>query len=691
MPSSDAINEAKLLADFIRRHDALYYGESTSDVSDAEYDVMRRRYDAIVAEFPEASQGIEHRVGFAPKEGFGKVFHAAPMLSLANAFSEEDMGEFFARVKKSAAIGADAPLPCFFAEPKIDGLSFSARYENGALVRAATRGDGRVGEDITPNITCAFEFPTRLCGETIPAWVEIRGEVYMEKTDFLALNREREGKGEPLFANPRNAAAGALRQLDPEVTRARRLRYFSYSIVTDEFAAPTQSGVMERLKEWGCAVNPLNRLTLNALEAKKYYEDISERRANLPYEIDGVVYKLDEIALQEKLGAAGRHPRWAIARKFPAEEARSRLRAITVQVGRTGALTPVAELDPVSIGGVTVSRATLHNADDILRKDVRVGDEVTLRRAGDVIPQVLAPILERRPVDALPFIFPSACPACGGPVYRDEEEAVYRCGGGLSCSAQALAGLRHFVSKRAFDIDGLGAKQIEEFYRKEWIKTPADIFTLRERMESGEIPLLTDRKGWKETSVNNLLTAVEKSRDISLSRFIYALGVRHVGENNARLLASRYQTERAFHDAAVSLGSTSNLEESAAYKEFENIDGVGNAQIEAIASFFSDAASRKIYDELINQVRVSDEKLLEKASDSPIAGKTVVVTGSFDGWSRPIIKEKLRALGARPVDSVSAGTDLVFAGDAAGSKLAKAQKLGVTVMGFEELMALISR
>jgi DNA ligase (NAD+) len=687
---TEAKRQARELADKLERHDRLYHQENAPEISDAEYDALKRRYLEIVKRRPDASCGIEDKVGYAPRKGFRKIRHLSPMTSLNDAFSEEEVEEFWRRVAKAA--GGEG-LPPLHAEPKIDGLSFSARYENGRLVSAATRGDKEVGEDVTQNVLQIDGFPSSLRGEA-PGVVEVRGEAYMDKTDFFKLNEMRAEEEEPLFANPRNAAAGALRQLDPGVTKRRRLRYFAYSLYTEEdIGLRTQEELIARLASWGFAVNPLNRVVASTAEAMAYYGEMLLKRPDLSYDLDGLVYKANDLALQRKTGVVGGRPRWAAAHKFPAEAAVTRVENIVVQVGRTGALTPVAILTPVNIGGALVSRASLHNADEIARKDVRVGDTALVRRAGDVIPQVTEILLDRRPPESVPFAFPTRCPVCGADVYREEGEAVSRCVNILACPAQAEERLKHFVSREAFDIRGLGKKQIESFCRDGTIRSPVDIFTLAERERRGEIPPLAERERQGELSAKNLLASVEERRHIGLVRFVYALGIRHVGIGNASLLAARYPTAAAFREAAGRLAEafkTEDFRESDAYAEVDAIHGLGEAVVLALAHFFADERSARVCDELIALLDIAPHVPPAKEEDaSGLAGKTVVVTGTFAGMARPEIKEKLRALGAKVTEAVSSKTDIVFAGENAGSKLAKAEAIGVRTAGEEELAALL--
>lgn len=670
------------LAAAIRHHDARYYQDDAPEISDADYDALRRELEQIEAEHPElrTEQSPTQSVGAAPKRGFAKVEHSMPMLSLSNAFSEDDVADFVERVRRFLSLGDAEPVE-LMCEPKIDGLSFSARYENGALVQAATRGDGAVGEDITANMRTIDSLPKQLSGA--PDVLEVRGEVYMAHEDFAALNKAREEAGETLFANPRNAAAGSLRQLDASITASRPLKYFVYGWgeVNDELAN-TQYNYLNQLSNLGFIINLKNKVVDEVSGALDWYHDVLEDRANLPYDIDGVVYKVNRLDWQQRLGKVSRAPRWAIAHKFPAEQAVTLIEAITIQVGRTGALTPVAELTPVTVGGVVVSRATLHNKDEIERKDIRAGDTVVIQRAGDVIPQVVSVDLDKRPADSQAFDFPSECPVCGSVAHAEEGEAVIRCTGGLICAAQAVERLKHFVSRNAFDIDGLGKKQIELFWEEGLIKTPADIFTLQARNGELDTPI-EEWGGFGELSATNLFEAIDARREIGLDRFIYALGIRHIGQNTALLMARHYHRLDAWMEAMQAIASG----DEAACEALLAIDGVGPSVVESIAEFFGEPRNVDALNALIAQLSVSD--VAAAANDSPVAGKTVVFTGSLATLSRSEAKAQAEALGAKVSGSVSAKTDIVVAGAEAGSKLKKAQELGVEVMNEQEWKALI--
>jgi DNA ligase (NAD+) len=689
LTAAQAKAELKRLAAEIAAHDKRYYQEDAPTVSDAEYDALRQRNEAIEALFPDLvrADSPNRRVGAAPAAKFAKVRHAVPMLSLGNVFDDEEVVDFANRVRRFLGLSADEPL-AFTAEPKIDGLSCSLRYEGGQLVNAATRGDGFEGEDVTANVRTIGEIPERLLGNRNPELCEVRGEVYMAHADFFALNERQAAEGKPVFANPRNSAAGSLRQLDPAITASRPLRFFAYAWgEMSEMPEETQFGMLEWFRGRGFSVNPLTKLTRSVEEILAVYRDIETRRATLGYDIDGVVYKVDRLDLQERLGFVSRSPRWATAHKFPAEQATTILNDIDIQVGRTGALTPVARLEPVTVGGVVVTNATLHNEDEIARKDVRIGDTVRIQRAGDVIPQVLGVVVEKRPADAKPYVFPTVCPVCGSHAVREvnprtgKEDVVRRCTGGLICRAQVVERLKHFASRLAFDIEGLGDKQIELFFERGWIKEPADIFTLARRNRSIK---LEEEEGFGDLSVRNLFAAIEARRTISLNRLIFALGIRHVGETNAKLLARHYGTIEALRDgvAAAAAGP-----ESEAYQDLNAIEGVGEVVADAIVEFFKEPHNREAVDHLLDQVTVT--AMEEAKSDSPVAGKTVVFTGSLEKMTRDEAKAMAERLGAKVAASVSKKTDYVVAGPGAGSKLDKAREAGVAVLTEDEWLALV--
>lgn len=700
MSAAEAARELESLAREIAHHDALYYGKDAPEIPDAEYDALRRRNLAIEQRFPELvrEDSPSRSVGYQALEKFEKITHAVPMLSLDNAFSDNDVRDFAERVRRFLRLAPDAELE-LTAEPKIDGLSLSLRYQKGRLVSAATRGDGTTGEDVTQNARTIADIPTVLAGEDIPEIVEVRGEVYMMIDAFRALNARMEAEGRPVYVNPRNTAAGSLRQLDSAITAARPLKFFAYAWgEMSNIPASTQFEMVQKLSQWGFQINPLMRLFDRIEPLIEHYHVIEEERATLGYDIDGVVYKVNDLALQQRLGFVSRSPRWAIAHKFPAEKAWTVLQGIDIQVGRTGALTPVARLQPVTVGGVVVTNATLHNEDYIkgignngeaIRggKDLRIGDTVQIQRAGDVIPQILDVDLERRPADAKPFVFPEICPACGSHAVREvhpktgKMDSVRRCTGGLVCPAQAVERLRHFVSRNAFDIEGLGEKQVDAFYQEGLIANAADIFTLEAR-DARSLKKLKDREGWGLQSAQKLFNAIDDRRRIDLHRFIFGLGIRHVGEQTAKDLARGYGDIGNFTTAVKSLDG----EDSAAWQELVAIDGIGNTVASALQEFFSEERNLQVYEALLGEVEtIAPEKA---ASDSPVAGKTVVFTGALERFSRDEAKAMAERLGAKVSGSVSAKTDLVVAGPGAGSKLKKAVELGVEVIDEDDWLSL---
>ena len=677
----------------LKQHDESYYQKDAPTVSDAEYDALRKRYEAIEARFPDLRtlESLSLKVGAAPARGFAKVRHAVPMLSLQNAFSEEDVAEFVARIRRFLNLKEDEDM-VFTAEPKIDGLSMSLRYEDGALVTAATRGDGFEGEDVTANIQTMKEVPQQLKGKHIPPVCEIRGEVYMTKPDFVALNKRQAAAGKELFANARNSTGGSLRQKDPGVTASRPLHFFAYGWgELSAMPADTQSGMLKWLGTCGFKVNPLWRKCASVAEMLAFHGGIGEKRAQLDYEIDGVVYKLDRLDWQQRLGFVSRSPRWAIAHKFAAERATTVLKGIDIQVGRTGALTPVAKLEPVNVGGVVVQNASLHNEDYIkgigndgqpIRggTDIRIGDTVTIQRAGDVIPQIVDVVLEKRPKSAKPYQFPTVCPACGSHAVREEGEAVRRCTGGLICPAQQVERLRHFVSRGAFDIEGLGEKQVQAFFDEGLIMSPADIFTLRAR-DARAAKKLAEREGYGETSVRNLFDAIDARRNISLDRVIFGLGIRHIGETNARLLARHYGSMQALQDAARAAEPPSGEKGdkgNEAWQELNATDGVGSVVAEAVVEFFKEPRNVEALDRLLKEIEIAPMAAVRY--DTPVAGKTVVFTGALEKMTRDEAKAMAERLGAKVAGSVSKKTDYLVAGPGAGSKLAEAKKHGVATL-----------
>ncbi|SMX34970.1 NAD-dependent DNA ligase LigA [Actibacterium lipolyticum] len=686
--------ELAKLASLLAEADAAYHQHDAPEISDAEYDALKKRNKEIETQFPllKRADSPSETVGAAPADGFSKVRHVVRMLSLGNAFEDEDVSEFDARIRKYLGLGADAAL-AYTAEPKIDGLSLSLRYENGNLVQAATRGDGETGENVTANARTINDIPENLTGA--PEVLEVRGEVYMSHADFDALNERQAAKGDKAFANPRNAAAGSLRQLDPAITKERPLRFFAYA--WGDLSAPlsdTQKGAIDRLSELGFQTNPLTDLCDGPTEMLSHYRAIEAQRATLGYDIDGVVYKVNDLALQARLGFRSTTPRWAIAHKFPAELAWTRLEKIEIQVGRTGAISPVARLHPVTVGGVVVSNATLHNEDYIAGrdakgnpirdgKDIREGDWVQVYRAGDVIPKIADVDLSKRPEGAIPYVFPTDCPECGSEAIREEGDAVRRCTGGLICPAQAVEKLKHFVSRTAFDIDGLGAKQAEQFYREGWIKEPADIFTLEERFGSG-LQQLKNREGWGEKSARNLFDAIAERRTIALNRLIFALGIRHVGESASSLLAGHYGSWAAFESAMTA----ATVGEGPEWENLMAIDGVGAVMAKALVTTFHQPAERASIDRLVAHLNVEDMAARGKL-DSPVAGKIVVFTGTLEKMTRAEAKARAEALGAKVAGSVSAKTDILIAGPGAGSKAKKAADLGVETIDEDAWLALI--
>ena len=682
LTAAEAEAELARLAAEIARHDTLYHRQDAPEITDAAYDALRRRNAEIEARFGQVREDSPtHRVGAAPEGGFGKIRHRVPMLSLENAFGPEEFTEFLARARRFLGLADEAPLP-LVGEPKIDGVSVSLTYEAGRLVRGATRGDGAEGEDVTANLMTLRSLPKRLRPDgtgAVPELIEIRGEVFLGKADFLALNAAQEAAGARVFANPRNAAAGSLRQLDPKITAARPLSLFAYAqgYSTGPVAA-THWEYLDRLRNWGFQVDPQSSRLPDAAAAAAFQDRLALERAGLGHDIDGVVYKVDDLALQRRLGFVGRAPRWAIAWKFPAEQATTVLSGIRIQVGRTGALTPVAELQPVNVGGVLVARATLHNEDEIARKDIRIGDTVVLQRAGDVIPQIIGVRPEHRPAKAEPYAFLDHCPACGSAAIRPAGEVVRRCTGGLVCPAQSVERLIHFTSRLAFDIEGLGEKTIQEFHAEGWLDTPADIFRLA-RHEAG----ILAREGWKQKSVGNLLRAIEARRTIPLPRLIYALGIRRIGKSNARLLARHYGSFanwRAQMLEATTAGSD-------ARSELGNILGIGPAIADELAAFFAEPRNVAQLDELAAQLRIQDQEQAG-AADSELSGKVVVFTGSMETMTRQEAKATAEGLGAKVTDSVSRKTDLVVLGAYAGSKARRAAELGIRTVTEAEWRAI---
>jgi len=691
--------ELKRLALEIERHDKYYYQEDAPKISDADYDELRKRVNAIEARFPDlvTKESPSQKVGAQPSGRFAKIRHAVPMLSLDNAFAEADVVDFVARIRRFLKLGDEEKI-AFSAEPKIDGLSMSLRYEGGELVTAATRGDGAVGEDVTANIRTLEDVPKKLKGRNAPEVCEVRGEVYMTKQAFLALNERQKAAGDTIFANPRNSAAGSLRQKDPGITASRPLGFFAYAWgQMSEMPTDTQSGMIKWFERCGFKTNPLTRLCHSVEQLLAFHREIEMQRSHLDYDIDGVVYKVDRLDWQERLGFVSRTPRWAIAHKFPAERAVTVLRDIEIQVGRTGSFTPVGKLEPIGVGGVIVQNVTLHNEDYIkgiggdgeqLRegRDIRIGDTVIVQRAGDVIPQVVDVVLDKRPKNAKPYHFPKKCPC---PLHTDvvreetatgEEGARARCTGEFACPYQKIEHLKLFASRRAFDIDGLGEKQIEFFFENGWVKEPADIFTLEARNTKLK---LEEIEGYGQTSVRNLFDAIRRRREISLERFIFALGMRHVGETTALALARGYGSWKAFHDACLEVANG----DEEAIAEMDALDQIGDTVIASIKAYFGESHNRGIVERLTQEVTILDAE--KPKSNSAIAGKTVVFTGALEKMTRDEAKAKAERLGAKASGSVSKKTDYVVAGPGAGSKLAEAKKHGVAVLTEDEWLELI--
>lgn len=689
-----AAQELARLAAILAAANSDYHTKDAPRMSDADYDRLKQRNKAIEDRFSteKRSDSPSEQIGAPVSEGFDKVRHAQPMLSLGNAFTNEDVIEFDQRIRKFLGVNETAPLR-YTAEPKIDGLSLSLRYEDGTLVQAATRGDGEVGENVLANARVISDIPHTLT--SVPAIFEVRGEVYMSTADFAALNaRQAEIKGKQ-FANPRNAAAGSLRQLDAVITKSRPLRFFAYAWgeVSEAFAK-TQSDAIAALSRFGFQTNPLTTSCDSPDAMIAHYRDIEENRATLGYDIDGVVYKVDDLSLQKRLGFRSTTPRWAIAHKFPAELAWTTLNDIEIQVGRTGALSPVARLSPVTVGGVVVSNATLHNEDYIAGlggdgapiregRDIRVGDWVQVYRAGDVIPKIKDVDLSRRDPTSTPYVFPQICPECGSVALREQGDAVRRCTGGLICPAQLVERLKHFVGRSAFDIEGLGAKQIEQFYADGWIRSPADIFTLQARFGTG-LQQLKNREGWGEKSAEKLFSAIAEKRQISFRRVLFALGIRHVGEASAGLIATHYGTWDAMETALT----TATIGQGAAWDDLLGIDGVGAVMATSLITAFQNDNERATIDALIAQLDVQEATAVA-VSDSPVAGKTIVFTGTLEKMSRAEAKVRAEALGAKVAGSVSAKTDILVAGPGAGSKAAKAESLGVLTIDEDTWLAMI--
>ncbi|WP_170514004.1 NAD-dependent DNA ligase LigA [Ruegeria atlantica] len=701
IPVSDLTEQAARaelaqLAEQLARANTLYHGEDAPEISDAEYDALKRRNAEIETRFPQLKRADSpsDQVGARPSDGFSKVTHAVRMMSLGNAFDDEDVQDFDRSIRKYLGLEASKPLS-YTAEPKIDGLSLSLRYEKGKLVQAATRGDGEVGENVTANARTISDIPQTL--ENAPDILEVRGEVYMSHEDFEKLNARQEEAGEKPFANPRNAAAGSLRQLDSSVTRSRPLRFFAYAWgELSEPLAETQMKAIDRLRGLGFATNSLTQLCETTDKMLAHYREIEAQRSTLGYDIDGVVYKVNDLSLQGRLGFRSTTPRWAIAHKFPAELAWTRLEAIDIQVGRTGALSPVARLHPVTVGGVVVSNATLHNEDYIAGrdakggtirdgKDIRVGDWVQVYRAGDVIPKLADVDISKRPEGAEPFQFPKTCPQCNSDAVREEGDAVRRCTGGVICPAQAVEKLKHFVSRKAFDIEGLGAKQIEMFYDDQDlpVRTPVDIFTLQTR-DAANLNKLANRKGWGAQSAGNLWEAIDEKRKIPFGRLLFALGIRHLGEAASNLIATHYGNWGDFERALTSAAGFEGPE----WDDLLGVDGVGEVMARALISAFAQKAERASIDALVAQLDIQEAKRPDTAG-SPVAGKTVVFTGTLEKMTRAEAKARAEALGAKVSGSVSKKTDILVAGPGAGSKAKKAAELGIETLDEDGWLQLI--
>ncbi len=695
LTKQQAIGELKRLAEAMAQADIAYHQNDAPEISDAEYDALKKRNSEIETLFPDLkrSNSPSNKVGAPVSSGFSKVKHAVAMMSLGNAFTDDDVIEFDARIRKFLNFKDEQPLE-YTAEPKIDGLSLSLRYEDGKLVQAATRGDGEVGENVTANALTLKDIPAEITGA--PDVLEVRGEVYMSHADFSTLNESQIANDTKPFANPRNAAAGSLRQLDSKITKSRPLHFFAYALgeVSEDFA-DTQSGIIQRFSDFGFSINPLMKKCTTPTELIAHYSKIERDRATLGYDIDGVVYKVNDLTLQARLGFRTNTPRWAIAHKFPAELAQTIIEDIEIQVGRTGALSPVARLKPVTVGGVVVSNATLHNEDYIAGRDsfgnpiregrdIRIGDWVTVYRAGDVIPKIKDVDVSRRDKDSKPYVFPSVCPECGSDAIREEGEAVARCTGGLICPAQAVEKLKHFVSKAAFDIDGLGAKQIETFYMDGWVKAPADIFTLSDRIGPGNLQQLKNFEGWGEKSAQKLFDAIQRKKQIPLNRLIYALGIRHVGESSAMTLARHYGSWDTFDAAMKNARGHSGPD----WETLNAIDGVGGVMAATLVDYFHEAKARTALENLVQHLQISDV-VAPTIEGSKVGGKIIVFTGSLEKMTRAEAKAKAESLGAKVSGSVSAKTDIVVAGPGAGSKRKKAEEIGVKVLSEDEWLALI--
>ncbi len=697
----------KILADItqlkaeLAKHDEAYHSFDAPLISDAEYDEMRKKLEQYRQNFPQFFADKKEKVGGKTLESFSKIRHKKPMLSLANAFTREDVNDFIERINRFLGLDKKEEIVDLFSvnqtaqldlfcEIKIDGLSFSARYENGLLVQAATRGDGEEGEDVTQNVKTIKNFPQKLQGDA-PKVLEVRGEIYMSKQDFAELNLRQEEQGSKIFANPRNAAAGSLRQLDSAVTASRKLSYFAYSLgeFSDDFSCNSQIELHQKLRNLGFNIEPNSQLCRNLDEVIEFYQKMADIRYQIDYDIDGMVYKVNSFELQERLGFVARSPRWAIAHKFAAEKAKTKINDIIIQIGRTGALTPVAVLQPVNIGGVVVSRATLHNQDEIARKDIRIGDIVLIQRAGDVIPQVLEVDFKQRAENSVQFLFPKNCPVCAAEIVKIEDDVVLRCSGGLSCSAQLKETLKHFVSKDAFDITGLGKKQIENFFVEKRITSFVDIFRLEENEKTSVTPL-SQKAGWGAKSIENLFLAINQKRKISLEKFIYAIGIRHVGETTAKLLAQHFSSYANFRDKMFALAKMNeeDLRQNQDYQDFVALDGIGEKMAQAVLDYFRDHRNLKMVQDLDKELTIEDA--IVKSANSQFSGKSIIFTGTLTKMTRAEAKKRSEDLGLKVVGSVSSKTDFVVAGEEAGSKLKKAQELSLKILNEEEWLQMIS-
>lgn len=680
----------------IARHDDAYHTFDAPQISDADYDELRKKLEKYRVEFPQFFGDVQEKVGGKTLEIFSKVRHAKPMLSLSNGFTREDISDFVERISRFLGLekkGENVDLFSFaqsaeiefFCEPKIDGLSFSLRYENGVMTTAATRGDGVEGEDVTENVKTISNLPLQLNSKNPPKILEVRGEIYMGKKDFAELNARQEERGAKIFANPRNAAAGSLRQLDPKITASRKLSYFAYSLgeFSDDFSCSSQESLHKKLREFGFTTEPNSVLCRNLDEIIKNYEKLADQRYELDYDIDGVVHKVNDFKLQERLGFVARSPRWAIAHKFAAEKAKTKIENIVIQIGRTGALTPVAVLTPVNVGGVIVSRATLHNQDEIARKDIRVGDVVSIQRAGDVIPQVLEVDLTKRSHESAPFLFPQACPVCSSKVVKVDDDVVLRCSGGLSCDAQLKEDLKHFVSKDAFDITGLGRKQIENFFAEGRVRSFVDIFRLEENEKNSANPL-RKKLGWGDKSVDNLFLAINQKRQIGLEKFIYAIGIRHIGEATSKQLAQHFVSYKNFAEKILAMAEMSHeeVQKNHDFQELVAIDGIGEKMAQAVLDHFRDEKRKRMMLDVAAFLTITDAT--QKISSSQHAGKSIIFTGTLAKMTRAEAKKRAEEFGMKVVSSVSSKTDFVVVGEDAGSKLKKAQELNLKILSEEE-------